>query len=54
MLISSLHVCHAVSSEIAPPTIRGSIGVLNQLAIVFGIFGAQALGLALGQSGDWR
>ncbi|KAE8211192.1 hypothetical protein CF327_g5032 [Tilletia walkeri] len=31
-------------NEISPPAIQGSIGVLNQLGIVFGIMVAQALG----------
>ncbi|PWN51543.1 general substrate transporter [Violaceomyces palustris] len=43
-------------SELAPTSMRGSIGVLNQLSIVLGIFTAQALGASrLGESPtEWR
>ncbi|KIO25151.1 hypothetical protein M407DRAFT_76061 [Tulasnella calospora MUT 4182] len=33
-------------SEIAPQKIKGSVGVLNQLSVVFGLLLAQAIGLA--------
>lgn len=39
--------------ELAPPAVSGSIGVLNQVAIVSGIFAAQCLG-TLGPRGAWR
>jgi len=41
-------------SEISPPAIRGSIGVLNQLAIVMGILSTQALGMNYAVPGKWR
>ncbi|PWZ00605.1 MFS general substrate transporter [Testicularia cyperi] len=43
-------------NEISPVSIQGSIGVLNQLSIVIGVFVAQALGGSpLGSSGSsWR
>lgn len=34
-------------NDISPPAIKGSIGVLNQLGVVFGIFVAQSAGVAL-------
>lgn len=40
--------------EIAPPNIRGSIGVLNQLAIVIGILTGQALSLPFAKPNLWR
>ncbi|KZS98938.1 general substrate transporter, partial [Sistotremastrum niveocremeum HHB9708] len=41
-------------SEIAPLRIRGGIGVLNQLAICFGILITQALGMYLAAPSRWR
>lgn len=44
-------------NDISPPSIQGSIGVLNQLSIVIGILIAQALGVStLGDKGSnrWR
>jgi len=42
-------------SEIAPVNLRGGIGVLNQLAVTFGIFSSQILGLSeiLGNDSGW-
>ncbi|KAL5635193.1 hypothetical protein ACGC1H_003031 [Rhizoctonia solani] len=41
-------------SEVSPPAIQGRIGVLNQLGIVFGIFGTSILGLYLASPSVWR
>jgi SP family facilitated glucose transporter-like MFS transporter 3 len=41
-------------AEIAPTNIKGNVGVLTQLSIVFGIFGTQALGLRLAEPDTWR
>jgi len=41
-------------SEIAPPKIKGSIGVLTQLSIVLGIMFTQAMGLYLATPRQWR
>lgn len=41
-------------SEISPSQIRGSVGVMNQLAIVFGIFGSQLVSLPLARPFAWR
>lgn len=43
-------------SEVSPPSIRGSVGVSNQLAICFGILIAQASSIPLSQpgTGQWR
>ncbi|KAI0306708.1 general substrate transporter, partial [Multifurca ochricompacta] len=41
-------------AEIAPPKIRGSVGVLTQLAIVTGIMITQLLGLRMATSTLWR
>ncbi|KAF7974057.1 hypothetical protein HWV62_13459 [Athelia sp. TMB] len=41
-------------SEIAPAKIRGSVGVLTQLAIVLGIMFTQAVGLYLATPRTWR
>ncbi|KAJ1307210.1 hypothetical protein OPQ81_001325 [Rhizoctonia solani] len=41
-------------SEASPPAIQGRIGVLNQLGIVFGIFGTSILGLYLATPSTWR
>ncbi|CAH7687666.1 general substrate transporter [Phakopsora pachyrhizi] len=41
-------------SEIAPVSIRGSVGVLNQLAIVTGIFTSQAFSLPFSKPFLWR
>ncbi|CAE7162939.1 unnamed protein product [Rhizoctonia solani] len=41
-------------SEVSPPAIQGRIGVLNQLGIVFGIFGTSILGLYLAAPSSWR
>ncbi|KAF8502449.1 general substrate transporter [Gautieria morchelliformis] len=49
-----LCVVPAYLSEISPPAIRGSIGVLNQLGIVLGIFITQALGIVLAAPSLWR
>ena len=43
-----------VLADLAPPAIRGSVGVLNQLAIVSGIFCAQLLGTLAPPGGAWR
>ncbi|CAE6401312.1 unnamed protein product, partial [Rhizoctonia solani] len=41
-------------AEVSPPAIQGRIGVLNQLGIVFGIFGTSVLGLYLATPSTWR
>ncbi|KAG8726769.1 hypothetical protein FRC11_014516 [Ceratobasidium sp. 423] len=41
-------------AEVSPPAIQGRIGVLNQLGIVFGIFGTSILGLYLATPSTWR
>ena len=41
-------------SEIAPADKRGSVGVLNQLGIVTGIFVGQAVSIALASASLWR
>ncbi|KDN38031.1 general substrate transporter [Tilletiaria anomala UBC 951] len=44
-------------SDISPPALKGSVGVLNQLGIVLGIFAAQVTGSLLtspGHSISWR
>ena len=41
-------------AEIAPVRIRGSVGVLNQVAIVFGILSTQAVGMNFNEPGLWR
>ncbi|POW05329.1 hypothetical protein PSTT_09796 [Puccinia striiformis] len=41
-------------SEISPIAIRGSVGVMNQLGIVFGIFSSQLVGLPLSRPFAWR
>lgn len=41
-------------SEIAPPDRRGSVGVLNQLGIVTGIFIGQAVSISLATPSLWR
>ncbi|KAI0048236.1 general substrate transporter [Auriscalpium vulgare] len=41
-------------NEIAPVAIRGSVGVLTQMAIVLGILVTQCLGLWLATPRDWR
>ncbi|KAG8904708.1 hypothetical protein FRB99_001294, partial [Tulasnella sp. 403] len=43
-------------SEIAPQTIKGSVGVLNQLSVVFGLLLAQTVGLIFStpNSNSWR
>ncbi|KAA1096491.1 hypothetical protein PGT21_018351 [Puccinia graminis f. sp. tritici] len=41
-------------SEISPSQIRGSVGVMNQLAIVFGIFASQLVSLPLARPFAWR
>ncbi|KAG9318338.1 general substrate transporter [Chiua virens] len=41
-------------SEIAPPDIKGSLGVLTQLAIVIGIMASQAIGFTLATPTHWR
>ncbi|KAH0830441.1 general substrate transporter [Lanmaoa asiatica] len=41
-------------SEIAPPEIRGSLGVLTQLAIVIGIMVTQTMGFGLATPTQWR
>ncbi|KAL8292255.1 hypothetical protein RQP46_001721 [Phenoliferia psychrophenolica] len=43
-------------SEVAPPAIRGSVGVLTQLSICIGIFFAQVISIPLSalESGNWR
>ncbi|VDB86977.1 unnamed protein product [Peniophora sp. CBMAI 1063] len=41
-------------SEIAPPKIRGSVGVLTQFAIVIGLMITQAIGLKLAEPKRWR
>lgn len=43
-----------VLADLAPPAIRGSAGVLNQLAVVSGIFCAQLLGTLAPAGGAWR
>lgn len=40
--------------EVAPASIKGSIGMLNQLGISFGLFVAVALGLPLSRPSWWR
>ncbi|PVG02986.1 general substrate transporter [Serendipita vermifera] len=41
-------------SEISPPKIRDSVGLLNQLSVVIGILITQVLGFYLAQPGYWR
>ncbi|KZV67967.1 general substrate transporter [Peniophora sp. CONT] len=41
-------------SEIAPPKIRGSVGVLTQFGIVIGLMVTQAIGLRLADPKRWR
>ncbi|KAF8436896.1 general substrate transporter [Boletus edulis BED1] len=41
-------------SEIAPPQIKGSLGVLTQLAIVVGILVTQGIGFGLATPTQWR
>lgn len=43
------------NAEVAPPSIRGSVGTINQLAATFGLLTSQALGLgeALGTEQLW-
>ncbi|KAF8558404.1 general substrate transporter [Imleria badia] len=41
-------------SEIAPPEIKGSLGVLTQLAIVVGILVTQIMGFGLATPTQWR
>ncbi|PFH49091.1 hypothetical protein AMATHDRAFT_81473 [Amanita thiersii Skay4041] len=41
-------------AEIAPSTISGNVGVLTQLAIVFGIMTTQSIGLRLATPTEWR
>lgn len=41
-------------AEIAPPSIKQSLGVLNQLFIVFGLFTAQSLSLPFAKPWEWR
>lgn len=41
-------------SELAPPRIKGSVGVLTQLAIVIGIMVTQAMGLQMATPTQWR
>ncbi|KAA1069130.1 hypothetical protein PGT21_012541 [Puccinia graminis f. sp. tritici] len=41
-------------SEISPSQTRGSVGVMNQLAIVFVIFGSQLVSLPLAKLFPWR
>jgi len=41
--------------ELAPPAVSGSVGVLNQVAVVAGIFAAQAIGTyAVTTGASWR
>ncbi|KAF8589928.1 general substrate transporter [Ramaria rubella] len=53
---SGLGICvvPAYLSEISPPAIKGSVGVLNQLAIVIGILLTQVLGIGLAAPTLWR
>ncbi len=41
-------------AEIAPPNIRGSVGVLNQVGTVFGILSTQAVGMNYNSPREWR
>ena len=41
-------------SEISPPKIRDSVGILNQLSVVFGILVTQILGFYFAHPGSWR
>ncbi|KAI7831339.1 general substrate transporter [Gamsiella multidivaricata] len=41
-------------AEVSPPELRGSLGVMNQLGIVVGIFFAQILGLYFSTPTGWR
>ncbi|EFP85763.2 uncharacterized protein PGTG_11092 [Puccinia graminis f. sp. tritici CRL 75-36-700-3] len=41
-------------SEISPSQIHGSVGVMNQLAIVFVIFGSQLVSAPLAKPFPWR
>ena len=41
-------------AETAPATMRGSVGVLNQLSVSFGIFVAVALAIPLEDGAGWR
>ncbi|KAG8831585.1 hypothetical protein FRC17_002901 [Serendipita sp. 399] len=50
----ALCVAPAFLSEIAPSKVRDAVGVLNQLAVVFGILFTQFLGFAFAKPGSWR
>ncbi|KAK4688417.1 MFS transporter, ACS family, allantoate permease, partial [Tremellales sp. Uapishka_1] len=41
-------------SELAPSTIKGFMGIMNQLSIVFGILLAQSLAFPFAHPGTWR
>jgi SP family facilitated glucose transporter-like MFS transporter 3 len=41
-------------AEMAPPDIRGSVGVYNQVGTVFGILSTQALGMNYNAPREWR
>lgn len=49
-----LCVIPAFLSEISPPSIRDSVGLLNQLSVVFGILVTQVLGFNFAAPGSWR
>jgi len=41
-------------SEISPPKVRGTVGVLNQFGVVTGILVTQTVGFFLSEPGSWR
>jgi len=47
-------LCPIYLSEIAPPRIKGNLGVLTQLAIVIGIMVTQGMGFGLATPRQWR
>ena len=40
--------------ELAPPTLRGTLGTLTQFALVSGILGSNLLAFPLATLGGWR
>lgn len=40
--------------ELAPPTLRGTLGTMTQFAMVSGILGSNLLAFPLATAGGWR
>ena len=40
--------------ELAPPTLRGTLGTMTQFALVSGILGSNLLAFPLATAGGWR